>query len=63
MNVKLKILRFDPQKDEKPYYQSFEVEADPMDRLLDCLIRIRGSRIPRCLSGCPALTASADRME
>jgi succinate dehydrogenase / fumarate reductase, iron-sulfur subunit len=44
MNVKLKILRYDPQKDEKPYYQSFEVEADPMDRLLDCLIRIRGGQ-------------------
>ena len=41
MLVKLKIFRFDPQKDEKPYYQNYEVEADPMDRLLDCLNRIR----------------------
>ncbi len=41
MIIKFKIFRFDPKNDEKPYYQTFEVEADPMDRLLDCLNRIR----------------------
>lgn len=41
MLIKLKIFRFDPEKDKEPYYQTFEVEADPMDRLLDCLNRIR----------------------
>jgi succinate dehydrogenase / fumarate reductase iron-sulfur subunit len=41
MLVKLKIFRFDPQMDEKPYYRNYEVEADSMDRLLDCLNRIR----------------------
>jgi len=41
MLIKLKISRFDPEKDKEPYYQTFEVEADPMDRLLDCLNRIR----------------------
>jgi succinate dehydrogenase / fumarate reductase iron-sulfur subunit len=41
MLVKLKIFRFDPEKDEKPYYRNYEVEADPMDRLLDCFNRIR----------------------
>jgi succinate dehydrogenase / fumarate reductase iron-sulfur subunit len=46
MIVKLKIFRFDPQTDEKPYYQTFEVEADPMDRLLDCLNRIRWEQDP-----------------
>ena len=46
MLVRLKIFRFDPNKDEKPYYQSFEVEADPMDRLLDCLNRIRWEQDP-----------------
>ena len=46
MNVKLKIFRFDPSKDEKPYYQTYEVEADPMDRLLDCLNRIRWEQDP-----------------
>ena len=46
MLVKLKIFRFDPQKDKEPYYQNFEVEADPMDRLLDCLNRIRWEQDP-----------------
>lgn len=46
MLLKLKIFRFDPEKDEKPYYQTFEVEADPMDRLLDCLNRIRWEQDP-----------------
>lgn len=46
MLIKLKIFRFDPERDEKPYYQSFEIEADPMDRLLDCLNRIRWEQDP-----------------
>jgi len=29
-----------------PYHQTFEVEADPMDRLLDCLNRIRWEQDP-----------------
>jgi succinate dehydrogenase / fumarate reductase, iron-sulfur subunit len=41
MAIRLKIFRFNPAKDEKPHYQTFQVEADPMDRLLDCLNRIR----------------------
>jgi succinate dehydrogenase / fumarate reductase iron-sulfur subunit len=41
MIIRLKIFRFDSQKDKEPYYQSFEVEADPLDRILDCLNRIR----------------------
>jgi succinate dehydrogenase / fumarate reductase iron-sulfur subunit len=46
MLIKLKIFRFDPEKDEKPYYQTYEIEADPMDRLLDCLNRIRWEQDP-----------------
>jgi len=46
MLIKLKIFRFDPNKDEKPTYQTFEIEADPMDRLLDCLNRIRWEQDP-----------------
>ncbi len=41
MLLKLKIFRYDPDKDEKPNYQNFEVNVDPTDRLLDCLNRIR----------------------
>jgi succinate dehydrogenase / fumarate reductase iron-sulfur subunit len=46
MLLNQKVFRFDPEKDEKPYYQNFEVEADPMDRLLDCLNRIRWEQDP-----------------
>jgi len=46
MTVRLKIYRFDPAKDQQPYYQTFDVEAEPMDRLLDCLIRIRAEQDP-----------------
>jgi succinate dehydrogenase / fumarate reductase iron-sulfur subunit len=46
MLIKLKIFRFDPEKNEKPYYQTYEIEADPMDRLLDCLNRIRWEQDP-----------------
>jgi succinate dehydrogenase / fumarate reductase iron-sulfur subunit len=46
MIVKLKIFRFDPQKDKEPAYQNFEVEADPLDRILDCLNRIRWEQDP-----------------
>jgi succinate dehydrogenase / fumarate reductase iron-sulfur subunit len=46
MLVKLKIFRFNPQKDKEPYYQNFEVEADPSDRILDCLNRIRWEQDP-----------------
>jgi len=46
MLLKLKIFRYDPETDEKPYYQNYEMEADPMDRLLDCLNRIRWEQDP-----------------
>jgi succinate dehydrogenase / fumarate reductase, iron-sulfur subunit len=44
--VTLKVLRFDPERDEKPYYKDYEVEAEPTDRLLDCLNRIRWEQDP-----------------
>jgi succinate dehydrogenase / fumarate reductase iron-sulfur subunit len=46
MELKLKIFRFDPGKDEKPHYQTFALEAQPTDRLLDCLNRIRWEQDP-----------------
>ena len=46
MDFRLKIFRFDPRKDEKPYYQTFSVQANPTDRLLDCLTRIRWEQDP-----------------
>jgi succinate dehydrogenase iron-sulfur subunit len=46
MLIKLKIFRFDPSRDKEPYYQSFKVEAERMERLLDCLNRIRWEQDP-----------------
>jgi len=46
IKLKMKIFRFDPERDEQPYYQSYEVEADPMERLLDCLNRVRWEQDP-----------------
>ena len=41
MNVKLKIFRFDPLTDREPHYDTFVVDAQPTDRLLDCLNKVR----------------------
>ena len=41
MKVRLKVFRFNPETDEHPHYDQFEVEAAPNDRILDCLNRIR----------------------
>jgi len=41
MKMRFKILRFDPEKDSEPYYQAYEVSANPTDRILDCLNRIK----------------------
>jgi succinate dehydrogenase / fumarate reductase iron-sulfur subunit len=40
MKIILDIQRFDPETDDKPRRQSFEVSVDPTDRILDALIHI-----------------------
>ncbi len=42
MEVKVKILRFNPETDRRPHYQTFRVEAEPTDRVLDLLEKIKG---------------------
>jgi succinate dehydrogenase / fumarate reductase, iron-sulfur subunit len=42
MLVKLKVYRYQPEKSDKPYYQTFEIDADPKDRVLDLLEYVRG---------------------
>ncbi len=37
MKVTLKIFRYDPEKDRKPHYDKFVVEAEGTDRILDLL--------------------------
>jgi len=39
-----KIQRFDPEKDKEPYFQTFELEAEPEMRILDCLNQIKWTR-------------------
>ena len=41
MKIKMKIYRFNPETDKEPHYDVFEVEAQPNDRILDCLNKIR----------------------
>ena len=37
MQVHLKIRRFDPDGDHRSHWQEYDVEVDPMDRVLDAL--------------------------
>jgi len=46
MAARFRIFRFDPVLDPKPYYRTYEVDAEPTDRLLDCLNRIRWEQDP-----------------
>ncbi len=46
MQVTFKVYRFNPQTDEQPHYDIFIVEAEPNERLLDCLNRIRWMQDP-----------------
>jgi succinate dehydrogenase / fumarate reductase, iron-sulfur subunit len=41
MDLHFKIFRFDPQSDPGPYYKHYTVAAEPEERILDCLNRIR----------------------
>ena len=42
MQITFKILRFDADRDTKPRWQTFEVEMEPTDRVLDGLEAIKG---------------------
>jgi succinate dehydrogenase / fumarate reductase iron-sulfur subunit len=41
MHVTLKIQRFNPETDEKPHWQEFEIEVEASDRLLDALHQVK----------------------
>jgi succinate dehydrogenase / fumarate reductase iron-sulfur subunit len=41
MKVTLKVYRFNPEIDKEPHYDSFTIEAEPNERILDCLNKIR----------------------
>lgn len=37
MQIKLRIKRFDPERDQEPYFAEYKVEVEPTDRVLDAL--------------------------
>ena len=37
MKIKLKVFRYNPEQDKKPSYKTYELEAEPTDRVLDLL--------------------------
>lgn len=41
MQVQLRILRYDPERDQKPSWQDYTVESGPMDRVLDLLHKVK----------------------
>jgi succinate dehydrogenase / fumarate reductase iron-sulfur subunit len=41
MELQFKIFRFDPQTDEESHYDEYTVRAEPNERILDCLNRIK----------------------
>ncbi len=43
MQVTLKIFRFNPEEDQKKHYDTFVVEAEPSDRILDLLEYVKGT--------------------
>lgn len=41
MKVTLKIKRYNPETDPKPHWESYQVEAEPTDRVLDALHQVK----------------------
>ncbi|MBI5052990.1 MAG: succinate dehydrogenase iron-sulfur subunit [Chloroflexi bacterium] len=41
MKIKLKIKRFNPEKDSKPWWGEYEVDVEPTDRVLDALHQVK----------------------
>jgi succinate dehydrogenase / fumarate reductase iron-sulfur subunit len=44
MRVELRIQRFDPERDQRPHRERYELEADPMARVLDLLIQVKATQ-------------------
>lgn len=44
MRVTLKIFRYNPEKDKKPHFTTYQLEALPTDRVLDLLEYIKGQQ-------------------
>jgi succinate dehydrogenase / fumarate reductase iron-sulfur subunit len=42
MQVTIKIFRYNPEKDKKPRYETYQLEAEATDRVLDLLEKVKG---------------------
>ena len=42
MLVDLSVQRFNPELDDKPHWETYRIESEPMDRVLDLLLKIKG---------------------
>jgi succinate dehydrogenase / fumarate reductase iron-sulfur subunit len=43
MEVTLKVFRYNPETDKKPHYETYEINAEPTDRVLDLLEYAKGN--------------------
>jgi succinate dehydrogenase / fumarate reductase iron-sulfur subunit len=41
MDVRLRIRRYNPERDEEPHWEEYRVEAEPTDRVLDLLHQVK----------------------
>ncbi len=41
MKVDLRILRYDPERDAAPHWETYPLDVDPMDRVLDLLHKVK----------------------
>jgi succinate dehydrogenase / fumarate reductase iron-sulfur subunit len=41
MQVEVGILRYDPERDTAPHWESYKVDSEPMDRVLDVLHKVK----------------------
>ena len=46
MELQLKVFRFHPEKDLRPHYDLFSLEAEATDRVLDLLEMVRAEHDP-----------------
>lgn len=42
MQISLKVFRYNPEQDAKPHFETYQVEAEPNDRVLDLLEYVKG---------------------
>ncbi len=42
IKINLRILRFNPEQDKKSHYDTFQLECEPTDRVLDLLEHVKG---------------------